>query len=153
MNEGIASWGHDDPYAIADWVSIFTPIEAAAWSDLRSAGLPMWPQLPVGRFFVDFGNPIAKVALECDGAAWHQDKAKDEARDAELRRMGWTVYRASGKVCNVDFERPEDWDCMSKEQRTDWEDDVEAHSLKPILQEIRWHLEHAGVIPRRRAAA
>lgn len=148
VDQGLASWFFDDPYGIADWVMIFTPIEAAAWSDIRAAGLPLWPQLPVGKFFVDFGNPVAKVALECDGAAWHQDTSKDEARDRELRKMGWRIYRATGRVCKVDFERPEDWDALTPEQRRDWEDGVEANSLKPILRDIRRELEMAGAMQR-----
>lgn len=149
VDHGRASWFLDDPYAIADWVMIFTPIEAAAWSDIRYAGIPLWPQLPVGRFFVDFGNPVAKVALECDGAAWHQDSAKDEARDQELRNMGWRVYRASGSVCNVDFERPEDWDALTPEKRREWEEHVEANSLKPILHSIKRECEVAGAMTRK----
>ena len=82
---GRCEWGID-PYEV-DWVSIFTPIESALWHDIRAAGAVLYPQYPVGRYFVDFANPVAMVAVECDGAAWHQDKAKDAKRDAELADM------------------------------------------------------------------
>jgi very-short-patch-repair endonuclease len=89
-----------DPYEWAIDAGItLTPIEEALWQDLRQAGVVMYPQYPVGRFFVDFANPKAKVAIECDGAQWHQDKAKDAARDQELQGLGWTVYRITGSHC------------------------------------------------------
>jgi very-short-patch-repair endonuclease len=95
-------WGID-PYE-ADWLNVFTPIEYALWQDIRQAGAVLYPQYPVGRFFVDFGNPKAKVAVECDGAAFHKDKAKDAARDAALGEMGWKVYRITGLDCKKDFD-------------------------------------------------
>lgn len=80
-----------------------TPIESWLWADIRNANAVFYPQYPVGRFFVDFANPKAKVAIECDGAAYHLDKAKDEARDELLGRMGWVVYRAPGWLCRTEF--------------------------------------------------
>ncbi len=102
---GLSEWYHDDPYEIADWQVLFTPIERALWHDIRSMGLDLWPQFPVSKYFVDFGNPVAKVAVECDGAEWHQDKAKDAARDAALVALGWRVYRLPG------------WECMGEKPR------------------------------------
>lgn len=99
VDAGLMDWFSSDPYEVGDWPSIFTPIENALWCDIRLYGLDLWPQLPVGRFFVDFGNPVAKVAIECDGAEFHQDKAKDAARDQELEAMGWTVIRIPGWQC------------------------------------------------------
>lgn len=110
VDAGLSSWEFSDPYEVADWPMLFTHIEAGFWSDIRAAGLPLWPQLPVGRFFVDFGNPVHRVAVECDGREFHKDKAKDAARDAELSAMGWTVHRIEG------------WQCMG--QALDCDDDV-----------------------------
>jgi very-short-patch-repair endonuclease len=87
-----------DPY-IYDWASIFTPIEESMWSEIRAADLPMFPQLPVFNYFLDFANPFVKVAIECDGSQWH-DAKRDAGRDKKLREAGWTVYRVPGKVCN-----------------------------------------------------
>jgi very-short-patch-repair endonuclease len=81
-----------------------TPIEYWLWGDIRECGAIFYPQYPVGRFFVDFANPVAKVALECDGAAFHTDKAKDAARDAQLEAMGWSVYRFPGWMCKQDHD-------------------------------------------------
>jgi hypothetical protein len=92
-----------DPYA---WNGLIwlTPIEEWLWADIRQAGAVFYPQYPVGLVFVDFANPKAKVAIECDGAAFHQDKAKDAARDRLLESQGWTVYRLTGKACRTEFD-------------------------------------------------
>lgn len=76
-----------------------TPIEYWLWADIRNASAVLYPQFPVGRFFVDFANPVAKVVIECDGHEYHLDKAKDHDRDIELGDMGWTVYRIPGYLC------------------------------------------------------
>lgn len=88
--------GGTSPYFV-DWPSIFTPIENGAWQYIRSYGIiPMFPQYPVGRVFVDFGDPEKRIAIECDGAQWH-DKKKDSIRDRKLNDLGWTVYRFTGR--------------------------------------------------------
>lgn len=105
VDEGFASWLDCDPYRIADWINLFTPIEADVWCDIRYHGLPMWPQFPVGRYFADFANPLARVALECDGAAFH-DSAKDAARDRDFAQMGWRVIRIPGWRCSKIIDSP-----------------------------------------------
>jgi very-short-patch-repair endonuclease len=99
-------WAEDDAYA---WDHIgrieMTPIERWLWSDIRSVDAVLYPQYPVGPFFVDFGNPVAKVAIECDGAEWHKDKQKDAERDAHLAELGWTVYRITGKECRTQYDQ------------------------------------------------
>lgn len=119
VDEGLSSWGHSDPYQIADWVSVFTPIEYSLWHDIRAKNMALWPQLPVGRFFVDFGNPVSKVAVECDGKKWH-DAEKDAARDAELAKLGWTVTRIPGWLCHgiaPEYEPGMDQDELEDRQR------------------------------------
>lgn len=81
-----------------DWISMFSPIERAMWGHIRDHGLVMYPQFPIGPFFADFANPHSKVVIECDGREWH-DAKKDLARDIEMRRMGWFVYRVPGCEC------------------------------------------------------
>lgn len=102
MGARSCEWGID-PYEV-DWLSVFTPIEFSLWQDIRQEGLVMYPQYPVAGFFLDFANPQAMVAIECDGAAYHMDKAKDAARDAKLKAIGWTVYRITGRDCKTDFD-------------------------------------------------
>ena len=88
-----------DPYLWDNGMLRMTPIESALWADIRDAGAILYPQYPVLGFFVDFANPVAKIAIECDGAAYHLDREKDAARDDLLNSAGWRVYRISGRDC------------------------------------------------------
>lgn len=98
-----------DPYAWDHQGGVeLTPIERALWHDIRAEDLVLYPQYPVGRFFVDFGNPAAKVALECDGAAFHQDKDRDASRQREIEALGWTVHRFTSHDCLADTRETED---------------------------------------------
>lgn len=57
-----------------------------------------WVQYPLGRYRADFAIPQLKLAIECDGQAWHSHpdkKASDQMRDAELAQHGWTTVRFS----------------------------------------------------------
>lgn len=87
-----------DPYGVDVEM---TPIERMMWGDIRSGGAVFYPQYPVAGVFVDFANPVAKVAIECDGKAFH-DASKDKIRDEKLMNIGWTVYRISGSDCIKD---------------------------------------------------
>ena len=100
-------WGID-PYAWEEVGIRLTPIEAALWQDIRASDAVFYPQYPVGGFFVDFGNPAAKVAIECDGEQWHLDKEKDAVRQRSIEALGWAVYRITGKVCMSDTGEYED---------------------------------------------
>jgi hypothetical protein len=91
-----------DPYEWEEVVQM-TPIEAWLWGDIREANAVFYPQWPVGGVFVDFGNPVAKVAIECDGAAYHNAE-KDAARDAKLAAIGWRVFRISGRACRTECD-------------------------------------------------
>lgn len=105
FSEPANEWG----MAAYTWCEIpgmitMTPIEEWLWSDIRDADIVMYPQYPVGRFFVDFGNPVAKVAIECDGHAFHLDKARDGERDAQMEALGWRIYRISGSDCKTEYD-------------------------------------------------
>lgn len=101
MAAPVNEWGMA-PYTWDCGMIFFTPIETWFWSDIRACDAVLYPQYPVLNFFVDFANPKAKVAIECDGAAYHVDKAKDEARDKRLMAAGWSVYRISGAHCRLE---------------------------------------------------
>lgn len=73
----------------------FTPIERLAWMDIRGRGLRLYPQFPVGRVFIDFADPVRKIGVEIDGAAYHEH-AKDLARDTALAQQGWKIFRVKG---------------------------------------------------------
>lgn len=80
-----------------DWINILTPIEYNVWSDIKYLGLPFYPQFPVGRYFIDFADPIKKIGIEVDSKQWHTDKDKDEKRQKELEKLGWRIIRIQGK--------------------------------------------------------
>jgi len=90
-----------DPYSTGiDFLHSYSPIEMMAWQVIRGYGhAPFYPQYPVGKYFLDFGNPIVKVGIECDGKEFHTDKEKDFKRDTELQELGWTIYRITGADC------------------------------------------------------
>jgi hypothetical protein len=103
-------WAGGDPYS---WESMdsgitLTPIEQSLMHDIRHVGAVLYPQVPVGRYFVDFGNPLARVAIECDGRIWHRDKDRDEARQRDIESKGWTVYRIGGRDCLSTCDEHED---------------------------------------------
>ena len=105
---GASDWGID-PYAWDSEAGIMlSPIEQWLWQDLRHVSAVVYPQYPVAGYFVDFGNPVARVAIECDGAAFHTDRAKDARRQAAIEANGWTVYRFTGSECWVDTVESED---------------------------------------------
>lgn len=87
--------GRFDPYELGLEVYL-TPIEAQLWQDIRGMGLPFFMQYPVGRRFVDFGSPAHQIAIEADGAAWHNPE-KDAQKNAELARHEWMVFRIKGR--------------------------------------------------------
>jgi hypothetical protein len=79
-----------------------SPAESWMLLVMFDAGLPVpESQYPVcdldgrERYRLDFAWPEAMIAVEYDGYAAHAERAeRDEARDADLRRRGWTVVRA-----------------------------------------------------------
>lgn len=93
-----------DPYEWENGMLRMTPIEEALWADIRNNDAVFYPQYPVAGCFLDFANPAAKVAIECDGAAYHTDKEKDARRDARLARLGWRVYRITGRDCKTESD-------------------------------------------------
>lgn len=136
VDAGFASWMHGDPYQIADWVTLFSPIEYDAWSEIRGYGLALWPQLPVGKFFVDFGNPVAKIALECDGREFH-DPAKDRARDAALNEMGWRVFRVTGSECYQTRVMDDPADHHGADDYEEFMEEYDAKTIVPVIREMK----------------
>lgn len=87
-----------DPYKFGDWFEWLTPVERNVWSDIRYLGLPMYPQFPVGKYYLDFADPFRKIAIEVDGKIHLEKevKAKDDLKDKYLESKGWTVIRIQG---------------------------------------------------------
>lgn len=93
-HDDIMSGRRRNPYELG-LERFLTPIEEQVWQDVRCIGLPFFMQYPVGRRFVDFGDPIKSIAIEADGAAYHNE-TEDAERDRELLALGWRVVRIRG---------------------------------------------------------
>ncbi len=67
---------------------------------LDKLGVEYVPQYPIKNYFVDFAIPSLRIAIEVDGAYWHQNKKKDTKRQREIEKEGWHVLRYSEKQIN-----------------------------------------------------
>lgn len=77
-----------------------TSLEQIMYKLLMGMSLPFrkFAQLPMlnGKYKTDFAIPSLRLAIECDGDAWHgtpEAKARDKKRDMEMAQQGWTVLR------------------------------------------------------------
>jgi very-short-patch-repair endonuclease len=61
--------------------------------------------LPGLHLRVDFCFEAAGLVVEVDGARWHQDPARDQARDNDLAGLGWRVLRFTWADVVHDGER------------------------------------------------
>lgn len=75
-----------------------SPFEQAVYAELVRAGYVVNSQVAVGKFRIDLvvEDPDARVALECDGDAFHQDPVADLSRQLVLERCGWRFVRVRG---------------------------------------------------------
>ncbi len=80
-----------------------SPIEIRVYDMIKAYNLPLLPQYPVKNFFLDFGDPVKKIAIEVDSKTYHLDKLKDEVRQKEIEREGWTFYRIEGKYTYLEI--------------------------------------------------
>ena len=84
-----------------------TGIERAMRMALTDAGIAFAPQYHIGRYWVDFAIPSHHLAVEVDGAYWH-DAERDAVRDSNLTAMGWSVVRFSEAQVNANVS-----DCVA----------------------------------------
>lgn len=119
-----------DPYFM-DWK--FSPIETHVWNEIRTLGLPFYPQIPVLNYFIDFGCPFLKIGIECDGKAWHNAE-EDAARDARLAEHGWMIFRIEGHECNRLIEP---WDIYEKDEKLEQIEKYFMTTSEGVLSAIR----------------
>ncbi|MFT4068947.1 hypothetical protein [Paraburkholderia sp.] len=140
---GIDGWHGFVPYEIADWLRVLTEPEFGAWQDIRSNGLPLWPRLPVGDFVVSFGNPEAKVALQCgvesDGISSYELRA-----DHWLKQVGWRVFRVPYERCLRVMDTPADIRERTGECDESYRATYLAETLAGTIQELRHALIATG---------
>jgi very-short-patch-repair endonuclease len=83
-----------------------TAAEEKLWAELRNRqlnGFKFVRQAAIGVYFVDFVCRERKLVVEVDGATHGRDReiAADEARTAELQRLGFRVLRVAN--AEIDF--------------------------------------------------
>ena len=78
---------------------------------LRPHPLKWYKQKPIGFYIVDFYCRAAQLVVELDGGQHYEEpgRAADQARDAELARLGLTVLRFS----NLDIDNNFDGVCQA----------------------------------------
>ncbi|NYH77612.1 very-short-patch-repair endonuclease [Actinopolyspora biskrensis] len=83
--------------------------EQRVFNRLVTRGYSVIPQYPVGPYRIDLVviGSKARMAVECDGDAWHGPEAyeRDLARQRELERCGWTFHRIRESSFHVDQGR------------------------------------------------
>lgn len=87
------------PY-ILDWTAHLNEPEQIVWESIRNRRVVLYPQFPVFNFFLDFGNPHMRIAVEVDGK--QHDPSKDKKRDGLLADIGWKVFRIPAAECFTD---------------------------------------------------
>lgn len=75
-----------------------SPFEEAVYADLVRLGYKVTAQVPVGKYRIDLvaEDDDSRVAIECDGDAYHQDASADLSRQIVLERCGWKFIRVRG---------------------------------------------------------
>src|SRR3989442_1938678 len=89
----------------AIWMS---PIEVCLYDAMRREGLSPFPQFYIQGYYADFAFPDVRVAVEADGAAYHEGgrHEQDRKRDWILGRAGWTVKRFHGTTI---YQKTANW--------------------------------------------
>ena len=112
------------------WLDRMTPIERFAFDECSANGLVMYPELPVGKRFVDLGNPRLRWAIELDGK--QHDAREDQARDKELNKLGWRTFRVPGRDCFHTQHPP-----YESESRHEWRDFILYGGLNGLVWGLR----------------
>lgn len=136
-----------DPYGIYDWLTLFTPIERNIWSEIRYLGLPFYPQYPIGPYWVDFADPVKKIAIEVDGNQWHLNAQRDVRRSGKIENTGWRILRITGRQSFIPQEEEEqdlaDVDFQQESASSSRLDPFRVTYFETpseeILKDLKWH--------------
>ncbi|MBP1944629.1 endonuclease domain-containing protein [Cytobacillus luteolus] len=80
-----------------------SPIETRLYGALTTRGYYVETQVPCGKYRIDIALPQYRLAIECDGKAFHSSaaqKAHDAKKNSYLKKNGWKVLRFSGRQIN-----------------------------------------------------
>ena len=83
-----------------------SPLEQALHEALLDRGVSAETGQVVAGHRLDLAvnGPRKRLDIECDGAAFHQDVARDAARDRLIEDSGWTVLRFSARRLGRDLD-------------------------------------------------
>ena len=75
-------------------------IEKRLYNALARRGLYVETQIPCGKYRIDLTIPEFRIAIECDGYAFHSSPAQkrhDARKNRYLKSNGWYVIRFTGQ--------------------------------------------------------
>lgn len=83
-----------------------SPLELELHEALLKRGVAAKTGIVVSRYRLDLAvvHNGVRLDIECDGAHFHTDREKDEARDQAIESEGWKVMRFSGRQLSRDLE-------------------------------------------------
>lgn len=104
---------HKQPEPIIDTINAQrvkceSHIERRLFNALVFNGYSVRTQVPCGRYRIDLALTSQRIAIECDGKAYHSSpaqKAHDRRKNAYLRKNGWRVLRFSGSQINGNMSK------------------------------------------------
>lgn len=88
-------------------MKVESAIERRLYDALKFRGEFIKTQVPCGKYRIDIALPAYKIAIECDGKAYHstpEQKARDSRKNAYLKKNGWKVLRFSGSRITKDLK-------------------------------------------------
>jgi very-short-patch-repair endonuclease len=77
-----------------------SPIERQLYDALAFRGYEVTTQVPCGKYRIDLALIGPRIAIECDGKAYHSSpkaKERDKRKNECLEANGWQVLRFSGR--------------------------------------------------------
>lgn len=85
-----------------------SPIERRLFNALSSHCFYVRTQERCGTYWIDLVLPTYKIAIDCDGKAYHstpEQKKHDRRKDRFLRKNGWSVLRFTGSDINGNMKK------------------------------------------------
>lgn len=85
-----------------------SPIERRLFKALTYRGFNVKTQEKCGPYRIDLVLPLYRIAIECDGKAYHsspEQKKRDKRKTNYLRRHGWSVLRFTGSDINGNMSK------------------------------------------------
>jgi|GEM_PF-3328785 len=120
------------------FVEHMSPAEQEMWLAIKCSQTFLFPEVPVLKYFIDFGHLHLRVGLEVDGKDFH-DQQLDMARDLELWQCGWVIFRIPAREVLSDLNRaPEEDDDFWHPNNLDQIQDFLTSTGEGLLRCLEW---------------